>query len=57
MLAGNTIMEIGAGGGGGGGGGSGVVIVTVALTDFVVSVSDVAVIVTVPPLGTAEGAV
>jgi hypothetical protein len=35
----------------------GEVMVNVALADFVVSVSDVAVIVTVPPAGTAEGAV
>jgi len=35
----------------------GEVTVKVALADFVVSVSDVAVIVTVPPVGTAEGVV
>jgi hypothetical protein len=44
-------------GSGGGGGGGGPVIVTVALIDFVVSVTEVAVIVTVLPLGTTEGAV
>jgi hypothetical protein len=33
------------------------VICTVELTDFVVSVSDVPVMVTLPPAGTAEGAV
>ena len=33
------------------------VICTIELTDFVVSVSDVAVTVTVPPAGTTEGAV
>ena len=35
----------------------GVVIVTVELTDFVVSVTEVAVSITVPPAGTADGAV
>jgi len=41
---------------GGGGGGSGVIVI-VACTDFVVSVSEVAVMITVPPDGTVEGAV
>lgn len=36
---------------------TGVVIVTVLLTDFVVSVIEVAVIVTVSPVGTDDGAV
>jgi len=49
-----TVTAIDAGGGGGGGV---PVTVTVALTDFVVSVSEVAVIVTVFPAGTEEGAV
>lgn len=38
-------------------GAGGAVIVSVTLADLVVSVSDVAVIVTVPPVGTMEGAV
>jgi hypothetical protein len=38
-------------------GGGGAVIVSVTLADLVVSVSDVAVIVTMPPVGTMEGAV
>jgi hypothetical protein len=42
---------------GGGGGGGGPVTVIVALADFVVSVSEVAVIVTAPPAGMAAGAV
>lgn len=46
-----------AGGGGGGGGGGGPVIVNVAFIDFVVSVSEVALMVTVPPVGTVAGAV
>jgi hypothetical protein len=49
-LAGKTLSITGTGTGG-------VVIVSVALTDFVVSASDVAVIVTVPPAGTTDGAV
>jgi len=36
---------------------TGVVIVTVLLTDFVVSVIEVAVIITVSPVGTDDGAV
>jgi hypothetical protein len=40
-----------------GGGEDGVVIVIVALADLVVSVNDVAIIVTVLPTGTTEGAV
>ena len=40
-----------------GGGEDGVVIVIVALADLVVSVNDVATIVTVLPTGTTEGAV
>ena len=51
------MTEMGTGGGGGGGGGGGPVIVTFALTDLVVSVSEVAVTVTVPPVGTVAGAV
>lgn len=47
------LREIGRDAGGTGDG----VIVTVALADFVVSVNDVATIVTVSPVGTAEGAV
>jgi hypothetical protein len=39
------------------GGVVGVVIENVALADLVVSVSEVAITVTVPPIGTAEGAV
>jgi hypothetical protein len=38
-------------------GGGGVVIVSVTLTNLVVSVSEVAVMVTLPPDGTTEGAV
>jgi hypothetical protein len=49
-LDGNTLTVTGTGGGG-------AVIVSVALADLVVSVSEVAVIVTVPPAGTTEGAV
>ena len=40
-----------------GGGADGVVIVSVALADLLVSINDVAVIVTVLPTGTTEGAV
>jgi hypothetical protein len=43
--------------GGGGGGGGGPVIITVAGTDRVVSVRDVALIVTVPSAGMEAGAV
>jgi hypothetical protein len=49
-FVGKTLIVTGTGEGGD-------VIVSVALTDFVVSASDVAVIVTVPPVGTTAGAV
>jgi len=49
-LVGKTLTVTGAGEAGG-------VIVSVALIDFVVSASDVAVMVTVPPVGTAAEAV
>jgi hypothetical protein len=51
---GARLTAIGAGGGGGGGG---PVMVIVWLADLVVSVNEVAVIVTVPLGGTDEGAV
>ena len=54
MSVGKTVTAMGSGGGGGGGG---PVMVTVALTDLVVSVAEVAIIVTVLPLGTTDGAV
>jgi hypothetical protein len=47
---GNTLTVTGTGAGG-------LVIVSFTLADLVVSVSEVAVIVTVPPVGTTEGAV
>ena len=46
----NTLTVTGTGGGG-------AVICTLALADLLVSVSEVAVIVTMPPVGTTEGAV
>ena len=49
-LDGSTLTVTGTGGGG-------VVIVSVALADLVVSVREVAVIITVPPAGTTVGAV
>ena len=52
-MAGEIVTEIGTGGGGG----VGEVMAMIALADLVVSVNDVAVIVTVPPAGTVGGAV